>query len=71
MSMKLNDFPQEMIDDYKLNDVVYNSGLVYMEIRKALYGLYQSSPFTARKLAADLKPYVYYNVTKTNGLWRH
>ena len=42
-----------------------------MEIRKALYGLYQSGALAAKELAADLKPYGYYKVSKTNGLWRH
>ena len=42
-----------------------------MEIRKALPGLCQSGALAAKKLAADLKPYGYYKVPKTNGLWRH
>ena len=39
MRMKLNNFPQEIIDEYKLNDIVNSNGWIYMEIRKALYGL--------------------------------
>ena len=37
--MKLTNFPQEIIDEYKPKDIVNNNGWVYMEIRKALYGL--------------------------------
>ena len=69
--MKQTDFPQEIIDECKLNDIVSNNGWVYMEIRKALYGLCQLSALAAKKLAADLKLYGYYKIPKTNGLWRH
>ena len=40
MRMKLNNFPQEIIDEYKLNNIVNDNGWDYMEIQKALYGLY-------------------------------
>ena len=69
--MKVTNFPQEIIDKYKLNDIVNDNGWVYMEIRKTLYGLCQSSALAAKKLAADLKSYCYYKVPKTNGLWKH
>ena len=71
MRMKLTEFPQEIIDEYKLNDLVNNHGWIYMEIRKALPGLCQSGALAAKKLAADLKPFGYYQVPKTNGLWKH
>ena len=71
MCMKLTNFPREIIDDYKLNNIINNNRWVYIEIRKALYGLCQSSALAAKKLAADLKPYGYYKVPKTNSLWQH
>ena len=39
MRMKLTNFSQEIIDEYKLNDIVDSNGWIYMEIRKAIYGL--------------------------------
>ena len=42
-----------------------------MEVRKALPGLCQSGALAVKKLVADLKPYGYYKVPKTNGLWKH
>ena len=69
--MKLTNFPQEIIDECKLNNIVNSNGWVYMEIHKALSGLCQSGALAAKKLAADLKPYGYYKVPKTNGLWKH
>ena len=69
--MQLTNFPQEIIDEYKLNDIVNANGLVYMEIRKALYEICHSGALAAKKLAVDLKPYGYYKVPKMYGLWRH
>ena len=71
MHMKLTEFLQEIIDEYKLIDLVNNQGWIYMEIRKTLPDLCQSRAFAAKKLAADLKPFGYYKVPKTNGLWKH
>ena len=48
-----------------------DKGWVYIEIHKALYSLSQSGALAAKKVARDLKPYKYYKVPKTNGLWRH
>ena len=48
MRMKLTDIPQEVIDEYKLKDKVAADGFVYIEIRRAMYGLKQ-----AGKLAND------------------
>ena len=42
-----------------------------MEFHKALPGLCQSGALAAKKLAADLKPFGYYKVPKTNSLWKH
>ena len=67
----LTNIPQEIIDKYNLNDIVTHQGWIYMEICKNLYGLKQSRALAAKKLAADLKPFDYYKVPKTNGLWRH
>ena len=39
MRMKLTKFPQGIIDEYKLNDIVNSHGWIYMKIRKALPGL--------------------------------
>ena len=60
MRMPLTDIPQEIIDEYNLSDLVTPHGWIYMEIRKALYGLSQSGALAAKKLAADLKPFGYY-----------
>ena len=35
--MPLTDIPQEIVDEYNLQDIVTPHGWIYMEIRKALY----------------------------------
>ena len=70
MRMPIADIPQEIIDEYNLQDLVSN-GWIYMEIRKALYGLKQSGALAAKKLAADLAPFGYQKVPFTTGLWKH
>ena len=71
MRMSLVDIPQEIIDEYNLSDLLTPHGWIYMEIRKALYGLSQSGALAAKKLAADLKPFGYYKYPTTAGLWKH
>ena len=71
MSMPLTNILQEIIDEYNLSDLVTPHGWIYMEIRKALYGLSQSGALAAKKLAADLKPFGYYKCPTTAGLWKH
>ena len=71
MCMPLTDIPKRIIDEYNLSDIVTPHGWIYMEIRKALYGLSQSGTLVAKKIAADLKPFGYYKCPTTAGLWKH
>ena len=50
--MKLTDFPQEIIDEYNLNDIVNSNGWIYIKIRKALPGLCQSGTLAAKKASS-------------------
>ena len=63
--------PQEIIDQYKLNDIVDNKGWVYIKIYKGMYGSKQAGFIAHNELARYLKPYVYHPVTFTPGLWKH
>ena len=42
MRMHLRDIPQEIIDQYKLTNIVDPNGYIYIEIRQAMYGLKQA-----------------------------
>jgi len=68
--MKLDDFPQEVIDEYNLKELA-NDGWVYMEIRKGMYGLPQAGQIAHDKLVKHLAKYGYAPMRLTPGLWKH
>jgi hypothetical protein len=42
MRLKLADIPEEIIEEYKLHEIVTDNGYVYCKIRKGMYGLPQA-----------------------------
>ena len=68
MPMKL--FSKHIIQQYNLRKHAKN-GCVYIEIRKATYGLPQSGRLVNKQLTKFLEPEGYYEITHTPGLWRH
>ncbi len=42
MHLKLADIPEEIIEEYKLHEIVTDDSYVYCEIRKGMYGLPQA-----------------------------
>ena len=44
---------------------------MYLEIRKAIYGLPQGGILANKQLREKLEPAGYYEVAHTPGLWRH
>lgn len=63
-------FPQHIIEQYNLLEHVLN-GFVYVEIRKAIYGLPQAGILANKLLKKRLRPEGYYEVAHTPGLWKH
>ena len=70
MRMPLKLFPENIIQQYNLRTHAKN-GYVYVEIRKAIYGLPQVGKLSNKQLTEFLKPHGYYKVTHTPGLRRH
>ena len=70
MFIPINQIPQEIIDHYKLHNIVHK-GKVYMEIRRGMYGLPQAGILTEKQLIHFLGSYSYSPVPHTPGLWRH
>ena len=62
--------PQEIIDQYHLQDKVHN-GYVYVEIRKGMYGLPQAGIIANKKLKLHLAKHGYHPTAHTPGLWTH
>ena len=70
MKMKLKIIPQEIIDQYHLQDLQEN-GWVYMKIIKGMPGLKQASHLANERLVHHLAPYGYAPVQHTPSLWKH
>ena len=66
MRIPISLFPQHIINQYNLRSKV-KSGHVYLEIRKAIYGLPQAGILTNKQLREKLEPAGYYEVAHTPG----
>ena len=71
MRIHIRDITQEIIDEYNVMDYVDDDGYVYCEINGALYGLAQSGYIANKDLEKHLKPFGYYPLKTTAGLWHH
>jgi len=71
MRIRLRDIPQEIIDEYNLNDIVADDGYVYIEIQRAMYGLAQSGALSHKQLETVIGKEGYYPSRFTPGLYLH
>ena len=62
--------PDHTIEQYELKRHS-NSDFVYVEIKKAIYGLPQAGALTNKLLKESLDPAGYFEVPHTPGLWIH
>ena len=70
MKMPLNLFPPWIVQQYDLlNKVV--GGFVYLQMRKAVWGLPQAGILANKLLRKRLAPHGYYECKHTPGLWKH
>ena len=70
MKMPLSIFPEHTKKDYNMEANAID-GFVYLEIRRAIYGLPQGGILSNKLLRKRLAPEGYYEVAHTPGLWRH
>ena len=63
-------FPKHVIQQYHLQGKEDN-GLIYVEIRKAIYGLPPAGALANKLVKKILVPSGYYELPHTPGLWRH
>ena len=70
MRIPLSTLPEHTIVQYDMRKHAKN-GFVYVEIRKAIYGLPQAGALAIKQLKEKRKPHGYYEVPHTPGLWRH
>ena len=70
MFIPINQIPPEIIDHYKLHNIVHK-GKVYVEICRGMYSLPQAGTLTKKQLIRFLGSYSYSPVPHTPGPWRH
>ena len=64
-------FPQYIIGQYNIMDLVDKDGFVYVDIRKGMYGLNKSAPINFDGLVKLLKPHGYHPLRSNPGIWCH
>ena len=70
MKIPMTVFPSHIKQQYNLDKHVLH-GFIYVEIRKAIYGLPQAGILANQLLRQRLRPHGYYEVPHTPGLWKH
>ena len=71
VQMNLDDFPEEIIEEYKLHDIATKDGTVIAECKKCVYGLPQAGILANRYLEKRLNDHGYHQSNYTNGRWTH
>jgi hypothetical protein len=70
MKMPLALFPSWIVKQYNLTEHVLN-GFIYLEMRRAVWGLPQAGILANKLLRKRLLPHGYYKCANMPGLWKH
>ncbi|KAL7482841.1 LOW QUALITY PROTEIN: hypothetical protein ACHAW6_008505 [Cyclotella cf. meneghiniana] len=71
VQMHLSDFPEDVIELYKLIELANKDGMVFVEIRRGMYGLPQAGLLAQELLKKQLNKHGYFQSTQAPGLWMH
>ena len=71
LRLRLNNFPEDVIAQYKLKDIVTSDGYVYKEVQKGMYGLPQVGLLAQELLEKRLEKHGYKQSKYTPGFWTH
>ena len=66
---RLDNFPEDVIAQYNLKDIVTSDGHVYIEVRKGMYGLPQAGLLAQELLEKRLEKHGYTQSKNTPGFW--
>ena len=69
--MKLDNFSQDVIDQYKLQEIATQDGYIYVEVQKEMYGLPQAELLAQELLEKRLAKKGYTKSSTCPGLWKH
>jgi len=71
MRLKINDMPENVIEQYKLRERATHNGYVYVQINKEMYGLPHAGIIAQELLEKRLNAAGYRQSTITPGFWKH
>ena len=71
MRMKLADFPDNVIEHYKLKEKATPDGFVYVAVKKGMYGLPHAGILAQELLEERLNKHDYFQSQHTPGFWTH
>jgi hypothetical protein len=71
VQMNIADFPEDVIEQYNLKEIANKAGMVFVEIRKGMYGLPQAGLLAQELLEQRLNKHSYHQSNQTPGLWTH
>ena len=69
--MKLDLFPEDIIEEYDLRNKVDDRGFVHCEVRRGMYGLPQAGLLAQQQLIKRLNKAGYHQSVTTPGFWKH
>ena len=69
--VKIDDIPNEFIDQYKLREKINADGNIFIEVRKGMYGLPQAGILAQQLLEQRLNKHGYVQNQAVPGLWTH
>jgi len=70
--VKIDNIPEEIINEYKLQEKVNKQGMVCIEVTKGgMYGLTQAGLLTNELLEQRLNKHGYFQSKLVPGLWKH
>ena len=71
MKIPLRWFPQGIIDQYKIMNLLDKDKFSHVDIRKGIYGQKQTVHISFGHIVKLLKPYGYYPLRSNPGIWCH
>ena len=71
LRIKLSNFPEDVIEHYKLQEKVDNKGFVYVKCVRGMYGLPHTGIIAHKLIEERLKKHGYSQSDKTPGFWKH
>ena len=69
--IKIEDVPDEIIEEYNLREMVDDDGYLYVEVKKGMYGLPQAGLLAQQLLEKQLNKHGYFQSSIIPGFWKH